>query len=236
MSKTIEIRVPDIGDFVKVPVIEILAQPGDTIEAEESLITLESDKATMEVPAPHTGTLVELTVKEGDELSEGDVIGSMEIGEGANEDNDEASVAGDSTDAKPTPESAPTPPSNSATATALRAAGSFVRAVRMSSVIAPRTPESVSSAMRAAGGERGRPVGQPVNGETGRSPPAGQRRRGSRPRTSRGVPNSGNDDIKTVDGAYRSPSRCRFAPTGRSRPLSGDRPAGARVAVNRGLT
>ena len=118
MSKTIEIRVPDIGDFVKVPVIEILAQPGDTIEAEESLITLESDKATMEVPAPHTGTLVELTVKEGDELSEGDVIGSMEIGEGANEDNDEASVAGDSTDAKPTPESAPTPPSNSATATA----------------------------------------------------------------------------------------------------------------------
>ncbi len=79
MSKVIEIRVPDIGDFVKVPVIEILASPGDSIEAEQSLITLESDKATMEVPAPASGTLVTLTVKEGDELSEGDVIGTMEI-------------------------------------------------------------------------------------------------------------------------------------------------------------
>lgn len=79
MSKIVDIRVPAIGDFVKVPVIEILASPGDAIEAEQSLITLESDKATMEVPAPHSGTLIELTVKEGDELSEGDVIGKMEI-------------------------------------------------------------------------------------------------------------------------------------------------------------
>ncbi len=79
MSKIVDIQVPAIGDFVKVPVIEILANPGDAIEAEQSLITLESDKATMEVPAPHSGTLIELTVKEGDELSEGDVIGKMEI-------------------------------------------------------------------------------------------------------------------------------------------------------------
>ena len=79
MSKIIEIKVPDIGDFVKVPVIELLVSPGESIEAEQSLITLESDKATMEVPAPATGTLVTLTVKEGDELSEGDVIGTMEL-------------------------------------------------------------------------------------------------------------------------------------------------------------
>lgn len=79
MSKIVDIQVPAIGDFVKVPVIEILANPGDAIEAEQSLITLESDKATMEVPAPYSGTLLELTVKEGDELSEGDVIGKMEI-------------------------------------------------------------------------------------------------------------------------------------------------------------
>ncbi len=90
MSKIIDISVPAIGDFVKVPVIEILASPGDSIEAEQSLITLESDKATMEVPAPHSGQLIELTVKEGDELSEGDVIGKME-------------VAGEAEDAQPEP-------------------------------------------------------------------------------------------------------------------------------------
>lgn len=79
MSKTIDIRVPAIGDFVKIPVIEVLVAEGDTIEAEQSLITLESDKATMEVPAPHDGELVTLTVKVGDELSEGDVIGTMTV-------------------------------------------------------------------------------------------------------------------------------------------------------------
>jgi len=79
MSKRTEIRVPDIGDFDKVPVIEVLVAEGDAIEAEQSLVTLESDKATMEVPAPAAGTLVELKVKEGDELSEGDVIGVLEV-------------------------------------------------------------------------------------------------------------------------------------------------------------
>ncbi len=79
MSKREEIRVPDIGDFDKVPVIELLVSAGDSIEAEQSLITLESDKATMEVPSPATGTLIELTVKEGDEVGEGDVIGVMEV-------------------------------------------------------------------------------------------------------------------------------------------------------------
>lgn len=99
MSKTIEIRVPDIGDFVKVPVIEILASAGDQIEAEQSLITLESDKATMEVPAPFTGTLLELTVSEGDELTEGDVIGRMEIA--SDDDSDDSQSSDADTDAAP---------------------------------------------------------------------------------------------------------------------------------------
>jgi dihydrolipoamide dehydrogenase len=93
MSKRIEIRVPDIGDFEKVPVIEVLTAAGETVEAEQSLLTLESDKATMEVPAPEAGKLVEFSVKEGDELSEGDVIGVLEVedsGEG------ESAVAEDS--------------------------------------------------------------------------------------------------------------------------------------------
>lgn len=99
MSKTVEIRVPDIGDFVKIPVIEILASAGDRIEAEQSLITLESDKATMEVPAPFTGTLLELTVSEGDELTEGDVIGRMEIA--SDEDSDDFQPGDAGTSAAP---------------------------------------------------------------------------------------------------------------------------------------
>ena len=74
MTKRIEITVPDIGDFGDVPVIEILAAAGDTVEAEQSLVTLESDKATMEVPAPVAGVIVELRVKLDDTVSEGDIV------------------------------------------------------------------------------------------------------------------------------------------------------------------
>ena len=79
MSKRHDIRVPDIGDFEQVPVIELLAAAGDTVEAEQSLITLESDKATMDVPSPAAGKLVELKVAEGDKVSEGDLIGVLEL-------------------------------------------------------------------------------------------------------------------------------------------------------------
>ncbi|MGM0658081.1 MAG: dihydrolipoyllysine-residue acetyltransferase [Pseudomonadota bacterium] len=81
MSNKTEIRVPDIGDFDKVPVIEVLVAEGDVIEEEQSLVTLESDKATMEVPASKGGKLVELRISEGDEVSEGDVIGVVEVEE-----------------------------------------------------------------------------------------------------------------------------------------------------------
>ena len=74
-----QIKVPDIGDFDQVPVIEVLVAVGDTIEPEQSLVTLESDKATMEVPSPVAGEVVELKVQEGDEVSEGDVIAVVEV-------------------------------------------------------------------------------------------------------------------------------------------------------------
>ncbi|MFD0987785.1 2-oxo acid dehydrogenase subunit E2 [Methyloligella solikamskensis] len=67
----IEVKVPDIGDFADVPVVEILVSPGDVVAPEDPLITLESDKATMEVPAPSAGKVVELLVKIGDSVSEG---------------------------------------------------------------------------------------------------------------------------------------------------------------------
>src|SRR5271165_2023820 len=70
----IEIAVPDIGDFKDVPVIEVHVKPGDTVAAEEPLITLESDKASMDVPAPQAGTVAELRVKLGDRVSQGSVI------------------------------------------------------------------------------------------------------------------------------------------------------------------
>ncbi|MBI5626572.1 MAG: dihydrolipoyl dehydrogenase [Nitrosomonadales bacterium] len=74
MSQTIAVKVPDIGDFKEVPVIEVLAKPGDTVTADQSLITLETDKATMEVPAMVAGVVKELKIKVGDKVSEGDVI------------------------------------------------------------------------------------------------------------------------------------------------------------------
>ena len=66
-----EIRVPDIGDFTDVPIIEILVNPGDTVAAEDPLVTLESDKATLDVPSPVAGTVVSLAVAIGDTVSEG---------------------------------------------------------------------------------------------------------------------------------------------------------------------
>jgi pyruvate dehydrogenase E2 component (dihydrolipoamide acetyltransferase) len=69
-----EVRVPDIGDFKDVPVIEVLVKPGETVKAEQALVTLESDKATMDVPAPLGGVVKDLKVKVGDKVSEGVVI------------------------------------------------------------------------------------------------------------------------------------------------------------------
>jgi len=78
MSEAIEIKVPDIGDYKDVPVIEILVKAGDAVEKEQSLVTLESDKATMDVPSPHAGTVKEVTVKQGDSVSEGTLIVLLE--------------------------------------------------------------------------------------------------------------------------------------------------------------
>ncbi len=81
MSKTIDIKIPDIGDFDNVPVIEILVAKGDQVEKDQSLITLESEKATMEIPSPESGTIKSLDVSEGDNVAKGAVIGTMEVSE-----------------------------------------------------------------------------------------------------------------------------------------------------------
>ncbi len=71
---TNEVKVPDIGDYSKVPVIEVLVKPGDTVAKDQGLVTLESDKATMEVPSTVAGVVKEVKVKVGDEISEGTVV------------------------------------------------------------------------------------------------------------------------------------------------------------------
>src|SRR5438876_12390848 len=75
---TIEVKVPDIGDFKDVPVIEVFVKPGDAVKAEDSLVTLESDKATMDVPEPAAGTVKDLRIKVGDKVSECSVMLTLE--------------------------------------------------------------------------------------------------------------------------------------------------------------
>ena len=77
----IDIKVPDIGDFSEVTVIELLVKPGDTLRAEQSLITVESDKASMEIPSSHAGVVKELKVKLGDKVAEGTVLLTLEVAE-----------------------------------------------------------------------------------------------------------------------------------------------------------
>ena len=78
MATLTEVTVPDIGDFTDVPVIEILVAPGQTVQEEDPLVTLESDKATMDVPAPAAGVVKDVKVSVGDKVSEGSVVLTLE--------------------------------------------------------------------------------------------------------------------------------------------------------------
>jgi pyruvate dehydrogenase E2 component (dihydrolipoamide acetyltransferase) len=102
----IEVKVPDIGDFTDVPVIEIFVKPGDPVNAEDSLITLESDKATMDVPSPAAGTVKELKVMLGDKVAEGMVILTLDAADAAPSPQP-SPAAGRESDAAPSPQSSP---------------------------------------------------------------------------------------------------------------------------------
>lgn len=81
MSQVIEVKVPDIGDYKDVPVIDILISPGDTVEHEQPLVTLESDKATIDIPSPQAGKVKELKIQSGSRVSEGSLILLLEVEE-----------------------------------------------------------------------------------------------------------------------------------------------------------
>jgi len=120
-----EVLVPDIGDFEGVDVIEILVKPGDTVAAEQSLVTLESDKATMEIPAPEAGVVKELRIKVGDKVSEGVPILTLEAKEGAAQSAPAAPEAStpQPAPAKPAPAQKAAPASSAAASTPKPAAG-----------------------------------------------------------------------------------------------------------------
>jgi pyruvate dehydrogenase E2 component (dihydrolipoamide acetyltransferase) len=99
-----QVFVPDIGDFKDVPIIEVLVKPGDRVKPEDSLVTLESDKATMEVPAPFGGVVQDMKVKVGDRVSQGALILTLDTGEAG-----AAAPAPTSTSVAPAPAPAPAP-------------------------------------------------------------------------------------------------------------------------------
>jgi dihydrolipoamide dehydrogenase len=120
MANTIEVKVPDIGDYSDVPVIEILVAVGDTVKKDQGLVTLESDKATLEVPSSAAGVVKEIKVKLGDSLSEGSVVAVLEA-EGA-----AASAPAPAAPAKPAP--APAAPAAPAAAPVPSGGGGLIEA------------------------------------------------------------------------------------------------------------
>ncbi len=106
MANVIEVTVPDIGDYKNIPVIEVFVKAGDTVKAEDSLMTLESDKATMDVPSPASGVVKEIVIKPGDKVSKGTLVLKLEAA-----DNVAAPATPAPAPAKPTtsPAVAPTP-------------------------------------------------------------------------------------------------------------------------------
>ena len=138
MGSLRDVLVPDIGDFKNIPVIEVLVKPGDSVKAEDALISLESDKATMEVPAPFAGVVKEMKLKLGDKVSQGTLILSLEIAEAAAAPAAEAPKA-----ATPAPAAAPAPAAKAAEAKATAPAAAPAPAPAAS---APVNEESFSRA------------------------------------------------------------------------------------------
>ena len=114
-AAAIDIKIPDIGDFKDVPVIEILVKAGDTVEAEQPIVTLESDKASMDVPSPAAGKITEIVVKVGDKVSMGSVVGKLESsGQAAqtSSDQEDEADAKEEEDAAEAPRTSPIAPSD----------------------------------------------------------------------------------------------------------------------------
>jgi dihydrolipoamide dehydrogenase len=136
MAKIVEVKVPDIGDFKDVEVIEVLVKPGDTVAKEQSLVSLESDKAAMEIPCPEAGVVKSMAVKLGDKVSQGSLILSLESQDSKTESPGETKKA-------ETPKPAPAP---AAAASPVQAASNF----DCDMLVLGSGPGGYSAAFRAA--------------------------------------------------------------------------------------
>ncbi|HEX9390203.1 MAG TPA: dihydrolipoyl dehydrogenase [Usitatibacteraceae bacterium] len=144
MANLIDVKVPDIGDFADIPVIEILVKAGDTIKKEDSLVSLESDKATMEVPSTHAGVVTEIKVRVGDKVSMGSVILTVEAADSA--------AATPAKAATPAPAPAGAPVAAPKTASPAPLAGSYKGKadIECEMVVLGAGPGGYSAAFRAA--------------------------------------------------------------------------------------
>ncbi|MGB3068069.1 MAG: dihydrolipoyl dehydrogenase [Ottowia sp.] len=143
----IQIKVPDIGDFKEVAIIELLVQPGDTVKQEQSLMTVESDKASMEIPSSHAGVVKSLAVKLGDKVSEGTVILTLEAADAA-----ASPAASSESKPAPAPALAPAPVASSGSAQPAPAAASYGGSADLDCdvVVLGGGPGGYSAAFRAA--------------------------------------------------------------------------------------
>ncbi|WP_375184947.1 dihydrolipoyl dehydrogenase [Aquabacterium sp.] len=149
----IDVQVPDIGDFKDVAIIEVLVKPGDTVKAEQSLITVESDKASMEIPSSHAGVVKELKVALGDKINQGTVILTLEAAEAAASAPANASAPSAAPTPAPAPAAAPAAPPAPAPAVVTPApAGSYTGPVDVECdvVVLGGGPGGYSAAFRAA--------------------------------------------------------------------------------------
>ncbi|MBC7708575.1 MAG: FAD-dependent oxidoreductase, partial [Rhizobacter sp.] len=156
---TVELKVPDIGDYADIPVIEVLVKVGDSVVKEQSLVTLESDKATMEVPADTAGVVKEIRVKLGDKVSMGTVVAVIEAaavsppppgGEGLGERV--ITVPRESVKASPpvTPPPSPQPPAFAGAGSTPPGGGSYTADIECEMLVLGAGPGGYSAAFRAA--------------------------------------------------------------------------------------
>ena len=163
----VEVKVPDIGDFKEVEVIELLVKPGDTVQAEQSLITVESDKASMEIPSSASGVVKELKVKLGDKVAEGSLVLLLEVSEAASAPAPAATAAPVSAPAAPAAASSTIAPAASALpATAVPATASSANIVTAteSSGQKPHASPSVRKFARELGVDLARVSGSGAKG------------------------------------------------------------------------
>jgi dihydrolipoamide dehydrogenase len=152
---TVEVKVPNIGDFKEVEIIELMVKPGDTIKVDQSLVTVESDKASMEIPSTHAGVVQELKVKVGDKVSEGSLLLTLdEAGAGAGEASapSAAAPAPAAAPAAAAPAAAPAPAAPSAPAAPIPNAASYTGPVDIECemMVLGAGPGGYSAAFRSA--------------------------------------------------------------------------------------